>query len=362
VNGEILLEDMMFLGIDKGVSSSNSGRLTSRGFHGQCFTYCIKIDTAFDVTRFDDVHIWPYWSQDSNVVTYQQANTDAIITLRNDTPQWGRIFVWGTRSGLKFDSSSLGSTSGCSIDSLDTDNVKYGIWVVANGIDCRIATAFLAGGGGAIANADGLHIDGQGGILQFGEIRIFGTSCYAINLANTVSGNTIRIGSIFMANIGQYTPACPGQTTAIKIAGINSINSHALEIATVPVLNASAPFNLLDPTVNFRGRIPQVDSYVYTSVNNGTYKILNSGPGTTYLYNNVSAVNGATIIFPQSYPGEEVTITSNQTITGVTFQNFALDPSWGILDVPTSLSPHVSVKFKFLANGPLSAGFWARLL
>jgi hypothetical protein len=111
-----------------GTFSDTSGRLEIYNYRAQPFRTGICIDTAFDVVRIDQVHIWPFWIEDYNLWIYQMKNLDAIYSLRNDNPMISNIFTIFARSGLRIGQNANGGTSKIHLSNADFDRGNIGVW------------------------------------------------------------------------------------------------------------------------------------------------------------------------------------------------------------------------------------------
>jgi hypothetical protein len=332
-----------------------AGRFTGTHIHGQCFTYCFQIDNSLDIQRFDDIHIWPYWSNVGPVIRHMQANTDMIITKRNDTPQWGRVFGYGMRSCVKMDSSPSGITSGMTIDSFICDASKYGLWVTGNNSDGRIANAYLSGEGMTIPGSHGIFLEGQGYTLAFGQARIYFQSGCAITATNTTQGGLMTIGALLMQQIN-LSHTFYG---AIVIANTSSgATAHQLKLATQPQLNNSSTY-MLGGTTNAYMSIPGYETIVNTLFSNRTYNFSNAATHM-YMYTNVGPVSNVTIRLPNSRPDAEVLISTFQPITRLKIVNNP-EESWPLIGMPTSLQPGESLRIRWIYGGSLVSGSWVRM-
>lgn len=110
---------------------------------GQCLGTMIDIDFASDVVRVENVHEWRFYSGNSNVRDYMYANSDVILSGRNDNPFFSNIFGIGDRSLFRFKASTSGSgvTNKGHIQNVDADNGITGLVVdaAASGVTLQIS-------------------------------------------------------------------------------------------------------------------------------------------------------------------------------------------------------------------------------
>lgn len=206
-----------------------NGRLTLRRLRGQPLSAGLTMTHIYDCIYVDDIHWWPYWSQDTNVTSYTKASAFAVILGRVDWPLFGRVFSWGLGTGLHIQNQAsvgfdgglpAGTTQHLHADSLNFDNTERGL-VVASGsnlasynIDSLIATNTVYAASAMItvlgdnssgqignlygANADGnlVTLTGTGNKLRIGASRSSGIDHDASGTPefNVATGNRIDIG------------------------------------------------------------------------------------------------------------------------------------------------------------------------
>ena len=101
-----------------------------RGLYGQPLFKGIWVDQCFDIGRIQDVHFWPFWSQDKRIVDFTTTNGTAYIFQRTDWEVVEDIFCWGYHVGIEFSASTKGGMNGQMTD-IDLDNVDIGLDVNA---------------------------------------------------------------------------------------------------------------------------------------------------------------------------------------------------------------------------------------
>lgn len=97
VEYRVRAEDMLLLNPYDGFYVRSAGVLTTKNLKGQALNRMINCERASDRQVWDGVHIWPFWSQDSNVVNYTINNADAIYVRRADGLQINNLFSYGYR-------------------------------------------------------------------------------------------------------------------------------------------------------------------------------------------------------------------------------------------------------------------------
>lgn len=78
------LDDITFLNPTKAALIRSGGLLQCRNVRGQPLSIGFECERATDVQRWTDIHWWPYWSQNANVVGYTIPNADAFKIRRAD--------------------------------------------------------------------------------------------------------------------------------------------------------------------------------------------------------------------------------------------------------------------------------------
>lgn len=149
--GEVSFRNIFLLAINRGVCSHLSGRLTLQGISGQVFTSLAEVDKSYDVDRYMDLHIWPYWSTAAPVMAYTQANADVLRLSRVDTPLADRVFVFGVRSAVHFlrspgeGANAGGVTTKLLAGTIGCDFVARCLWVEASGVTWQIGRVMAQG-------------------------------------------------------------------------------------------------------------------------------------------------------------------------------------------------------------------------
>ncbi len=198
---------LMFDGVNAGIVISGSGRSNTYDIRGQAFAYLVNNQELYDVSRIIDVHDWVFWSAADPVVQYQQANTSVVVSLRNDTPFWDRIFAFGVENGVLIDQQADGTTTGAQIGHLECDFTLHCLHIATNAIAVQLQLDAIRSYGqkwnqvsGApvtmLPGSDIIHMDGAG-ILQLGQFESFGIDAAEITLTNSTFLSNINIASLY---------------------------------------------------------------------------------------------------------------------------------------------------------------------
>ncbi len=213
---DVTLRHLLFEGVNAGISATTSGRSRIDDIRGQAFSYLISVQESYDVSRITDVHQWSFWSDADPVMQYQQAHTQAIISNRNDTPFWDRIFAFGVLDGIAVMSNADGSTSGAAIGSVSCDFTQYCIHVYkgAANVNAQVSSLRSYGQkwntihGAPVAMLSGsslVQVDGVA-ILQIGQANTYGTDKAIFAFTNSTNGSNIHVDSLY----GQINQMSPG--------------------------------------------------------------------------------------------------------------------------------------------------------
>lgn len=247
--GGVDFDNVMLSGINKGIYCDNSGRTDFRRIRGQVFTTGIEIDRAFDTCRLMNIHFWPFWSSDDNIVRWQQANGDAIVFRRVDGAFIDQSFVLGYRSMFRFTSSASGYTQKFSIGQAYADFVRYGVWIEAAGTDGQIDAMTVQGEifnglGAPLPGAIGLYVNANSTRVQIGTLRIDDAEDHAIRIEQ--HSNRMDIGALRCVNYHQRNNGAAAIHLAHATAGVpNRVN-----LGSAPLLETAMPGPLFNAGSN----------------------------------------------------------------------------------------------------------------
>ena len=236
--GGVDFENIFLCAITRGIFCYNSGRTDFRRIRGQVFTSGIEVDAALDVPRMSNIHFWPFWSADSNVMNYQQAQGDALVFKRADGPFIDQAFALGYRSMFRFSQSASGWTTKFYINSAYADFCKYGVLIDSYGVDGLIANLTTqgegwAGSGASLSGSSGILISSDNCRLQIGNLRIDAVEDNAIR----VSGINNRL-DIFALRAVRYNTRNNG-SGAIQLANSGSGMPNTVILGSLPLLEGS---------------------------------------------------------------------------------------------------------------------------
>lgn len=154
---DIVMEDINLLNPTKGIQIRGrttgavaSGRISLARITGQPLTEGIRATHCTDVIRADDVHFWPLWSANTNVITYTRNNGAAFILGRVDNPEFGRLFSWGYQRGMIINNQGADG-------SLPTGTVSLLSCLVLGNDNCGVGLLVNSGADGATLKFGSLY-------------------------------------------------------------------------------------------------------------------------------------------------------------------------------------------------------------
>ncbi|MCY1708354.1 phage tail fiber domain-containing protein [Pannonibacter sp. SL95] len=209
---DILIEDCHFINPTRAIriqgrqsNSANSGRIFVNRVTGQPFKVGIDATHCLDSLYLDQIHWWPFYSADQNVISYIRNNLSAYLFGRVDNPKIGRLFSWGAFRALSAYSQAAvgslptGAASKISIDLFGADNC--GVGVLTNpgnaGTDFRFGHLYMASdpnaAAGGITNEAFMWLLGTNSHVHIGDLYGQYTSGSLVAINGT--GNRVVVGS-----------------------------------------------------------------------------------------------------------------------------------------------------------------------
>ena len=255
--GGVDFDNVFLASVNKGFLCYNAGRTDFRRIRGQVFTCGIEIDQALDVPRLQNIHFWPFWSADTNVIRWQQGNGDALVFKRADGPFIDQAFALGYRSMFRFTAGTGGYTTKFYIGSGYADFCRFGVLIDSSGVNGLIANFTSQGeywnaSGAPLSGSSGIFVSGSSTHVQVGNLRI-----------DTVEDNAIRLGGtsnrldIFALRAVQYNSR-NNAAPAIQVDNAASGTPNRVHLGTPPLLeslNANS-LNNTDGNGVVQGRAP----------------------------------------------------------------------------------------------------------
>lgn len=232
--GGVDIANLYLCGINKGIYSSNSGRLDVNRLRGQVFTTGLEVDDAFDVVRVRGVHFWPFWSSNTYVMQYTQALLDTLVFRRVDGLFLDQAFVLGARSMFRFSGGLNGVTTKFYIGQAYADFCQYGVLVEGAGTDGLIDSLTTQGQAWGVTTAipasNGIRISAPNCRLQVGKLRCDLVQDNAIRLEQY--GNRVDVFALRCVNFNAQNNG----SAAIHLVDSGSNTANAVYLGSPALL------------------------------------------------------------------------------------------------------------------------------
>lgn len=303
-NYDVILCDVVLFNPTKGVfhNKGNAGRLTIDGLYGQPLTEGITVEETYDVCRLNNVHFWPYWSDQADVRAWTLKNRRDISLKRCDNPLLSNIFTIFGQFPLVLTPSAAGGPSKVHLSNADFD--RFGgsgilFEVMANSATLQGSNVTMQGETGYTTT--GIQCNADSCIAAFSNVSINNVARQAVELLGT--------NNIFTLN---GLEARDWNTSNTSLAAIYANTGCFVKIGTRPYFNDAYGTNVYSGSGKFEA--PLVGAYAQT---------------TTDASGNVTINHGArfvpTGVITQSYGGaagmtSQITAISSTTFT-VNFMN-----------------------------------------
>jgi hypothetical protein len=245
-----------YLGID--LATYTSGRHLVRGVYGQPLLVGIAVDQCYDIGRIMEIHFWPFWTGNANIVAFQAANAVSFDFMRTDWEVVQDIFSWGYCIGARFRASANGSMNG-QMSNVNFDNVDVGLQLSATQpYAVHISNLNVANAGGGtrhigiqgLAGSAGLNVNGatfwgslyqpvswaNSGLLTLSNARFLSWSS-SLPCVQISSGRAILQNNYFTDNVGVAISASPTAQRVMVLGNMLCGNTVSLNAATTTSAN-----------------------------------------------------------------------------------------------------------------------------
>lgn len=219
-----------------GITFTSGGRLLLSNVKSQPISYFIDVVQATDTVRFNDVHLWPFWSNESAVRDYQKKNATGFRMGRADNPVGNGLFSIGMYKGMEFYQAAAGITAKGRYTNCDFDSGQYAVLVSGNSVSVQFSNLSAQGDVSDTSLVySNFQVNGSGCNVQLDNVdfRYATAAC----VRNQGSGSIINIGNINIAawnynnsgHVGIETGATDAEVYVSKkpnilAAGIGSTN------------------------------------------------------------------------------------------------------------------------------------------
>lgn len=250
--GTLYLVRVHFHNVYRGVNTINAYRPHYEDITGQFFYRAFSFDQMYDVGKFEGLHAWTYWSENTDVLQYQQANCVAITLLRVDGLFLDRIFTFAVETAIYVGNSASGTAKAIFINNLYADFTGRGLVVDATlNAEIQVANIWHLGQAwpgspvAALSNSAAVDISsGSNHIVQIANLRSVLTNTYGVRVIG--SNNRLWIDNPI---IEQYDFSNSGKgafyATSPNLIYLGTQAGIARYDATTPYLMTGAPGGLI---------------------------------------------------------------------------------------------------------------------
>lgn len=207
---DLLFEDLYFLNNyhairQNGPAGTAGGRYAFNRIYGQPLRYGVQFLDVRDVTYFDNIHFWPFWTNHNTIMTETKTNGIAFHFYRADNPKFTNIFAIEYRAGMWFSHNAAtgGDTKNVHLTNVDFDICKYGIILDSISVDVTMSLNNFSVNSQAdtwaeMADSIGIYMDGNGGRIQGTNIYLDNQGDYGIFLDD--GSNILQVDNVHIVN------------------------------------------------------------------------------------------------------------------------------------------------------------------
>ncbi len=353
-------------GVYKAINATGViGRLNLSKISGQVFSYLLRTTNAADTSRATDIHIWPFWSADTNVLSWQAVNSDIFYFLRQDGFQADNILAFAVQSCVRIGESAdnLYTATGLQFGNLFCDYAKHSVLIDNNAASPTIAISHLWHSGGdltgtPIPGSNAIQINGQSAFVKIDDLNVLMTQESVVNQTNTVAGSQVNIGTIsasgFSARGWNYgaSGAYSGTFPVIRDA------SPATASSTYSILHPIFPQNAgANADAGFSSGVinSNANANLFMATEDQSWKMFNMTTGSTYVWPNwaqtlflnaAAPIASVTVRLPKSpLDGKALSLTCDNAVTTLTITPDT-GSAFALSNPPTSCTAGQSFLFK----------------
>ena len=320
-NCDSVMRDVVLWNASNGIQitatpSTSQSRGDISGVYGYPMQVGIQVDFVADVLRIDNIHFWPYFSSNPEVIKYAAASSIGILLKRCDNPMITRFFTYGYRFGLATDNYlTYGSVSKLKMDIFDFDAFgECGIFFNGSG-----STGQLTNGSGqgqdttTTKNFLEFAAGSTGNDISVSQIDA-GYCGQSVFRVGGTSNNVLRLGSGIRCY--NWNGSALGNP-AIAVTANNQALIEGVPEFTAPLNSGTA----LDNNGSVRGELNLNNTTINTNASG--LATLVSGLGRTPKYLMTSVTNSLTayVVQQTGVPGQLVVFAAS---TGVPFASGAI--------------------------------------
>jgi hypothetical protein len=212
---DVTLRNIFLYNVTRGIAMANAtgsiGRITLDRIFGQPLTEGIKVDNALDVVKISNVHFWPFWSDSTEVRSYQVNHATGLVSYRNDNPFYSDIFCLGYFVGMLFgtseqpsgtgiDANIWGKTSKFKLVNIDLDFCARGVRIVGDHTTGQISNISCHGPDSG-QNFEGINVDANHVKLQINNVHIYNYNSNRIRVEK--HNNFVMVSNVWIDSWSQ---------------------------------------------------------------------------------------------------------------------------------------------------------------
>lgn len=320
-NTDSVIRDLVLWNASQGIQitctpSDSQSRGDISGVYGYPMKVGIQVDFIADVLRIDNIHFWPYFSSNPEVIEYAATTAIGIVLKRCDNPFITRFFTYGYRFGLATDNYlTFGSVSKLKMVNFDFDAFgECGVFINGTG-----STGLLEAGSGqgrdttTTKNFLEFAAGSSGNDISVSQVDA-GFCAQGVYRVGGTANNVLRLGS----GIRCYN--WNGSALGYPAIAVTANNQAFLE-GTPEFL---APLNsgtALDNTGSVRGELNLNTITLNTDAAGLTTLVSGLGRTPKYLMTSVTNSLTAYVVQQTGTPGQLIVFAAS---TGVPFASGAI--------------------------------------
>ena len=357
--GENQFENLYLYGVYDGFNFiNNAGRFRLNHIRGQTFHSFLRSDDNEDGSRADDIHIWPYWSADATVTSWQIKNGIVFHLYRVDGLWTDHIFAISYKSCMQLDASVHGSPNNIQLGTLYCDFAQYPLWITGAGSTLQIANLVANSGflGVPLPEANCIQVDAPS-TTQIGNFTCHTSEDSAVNMTSGAGGAWLSVGSarVLLPNhSGRNAPIFDLQQAG---AGPNVLNLATEPQITLIPDNGTA-ITPWDAGESSNGILAWPGGYyLSTTIRSGASQQMPSFLPTSYLL--MHASSGPIASFTVRLPAKAMrnaVVSTDVAIAALNVVPGTGDPS-RVADCPSTLAAGKSFSAKWVQFGAQN-GTW----
>lgn len=228
----------------------------------------LNVEQSTDIQEWKDIHFWPYWSQEADVISYTMTNSTSVYVQRSDGLQIGTLFSWGYAWTLDH-ADAVGAGSGMAafhINRLYSDKAGGGIRLTTNNYSSYGTIGSIVSNSDASVGGVGATVEVAGSVASNVDI----SSMSVTRSHEEVIKASGAAHSIYV----RPTKIEAWDRLAGGVAAFSAEDGATITLTTVPTFSAGTQYNsgvsgVINLPANLKtakvpSGLPTVDSGTYT--------------------------------------------------------------------------------------------------